>query len=111
MATQTTWQYVKLSVWVTDEMGINPCWVDHYEVRPSAFQGGMNWYAASPPSTPYCSWFSNGVDLNAGAVGVYVSGQTGFNTETKIEFNFLSGGWMCGDNSLGYPSSSRVASQ
>lgn len=54
--------------------------------------------------------FSNGVDVNVGAVGAYLSSQTGFNTSTQISFTFVNNGYLCGTDAA-YPNASRVVGE
>jgi hypothetical protein len=51
--------------------------------------------------------FTNGIDLNVGAVGFYASTGTGFNTNTKIYWHFASAGQLCGGNTS-WPTAARV---
>jgi hypothetical protein len=118
---QTTFQYKKFH-------GYDPvfCVFDYgYEVRTTAFSGAVLGYnACCAPSTPYSSavtlvpthiikhtssavnW-SDGVKLSA-VIGINLSSQTGYSDSAEIDFYFTSVGSLRGDNSSGYPNSSRV---
>ena len=109
---RTTYQYKKFRVYVPTDFG---CQASHWEVRPTAFDGGASQYtAASLPTANYCSvisvvpttvvkqtadaveW-SNAVKLGS-VIGLEVSGRTGFSTAAKISFRFTSPGQLCGTN-------------
>jgi hypothetical protein len=124
----TSWQYGNFAIYLPEPSYPYTCYFDHYEVRPTAWWGRLDSYiAGSAPSTPYCALviaggrvskdtaqaiqFTDGVDLSAGAVGVWLSSQTGFNASTKIDFVYQNNGQMCGNSSSGYVYSSRVAGE
>lgn len=88
-----------------------------YTVRPYQFQGGQSTYtAASSPSATYCVsyvkggsttkdtgtalTFTNGLKLGS-VIGIDLSIKTGFNANTKLKFNWVNAGQLCGSN--GYP--------
>lgn len=123
---RTSWQYKKFREWHWNEW-MTYCSPGFYTVRPTLWWGGSSWYtAASAPSAPYCAWqgagvelwkergtaitFTNGADLNVGAVGVYLSARTGFNQSTKIKYKFLNNGWLCGSNAP-WPDAARVVAK
>jgi len=88
-----------------------------YRLRPYQFQGGTAQYtAASAPSATYCTSYLSGSvftkdtataqGFNNGAkvgtiIGIDLYTRTGFTTNTKIKFTFVSAGSLCGSN--GYP--------
>lgn len=123
---QTTWQYKQFKLWDWDYWG-TACYYSGYEARPTAWWGGAASYnAASAPAANYCAtiqsgvelWkdrrtavtFTNGLDLNIGALGIYLSTRTGFNTTTKIWFKFVAAGQMCGSNAP-WPDAARVVAK
>jgi hypothetical protein len=96
-----------------------------YEVRSTAFSGGVLGYnACCAPSTPYPSpvnivpthiikhtanavnW-SDGVKISA-IIGINLSSQTGYDSSAEVDFYFTAVGHLNGNDSSGYPNSSRV---
>jgi hypothetical protein len=120
---QSSWQYRKFRIYKFDWINL-VCVTDYYKVMETAWWGSSYSYnAASAPTATNCSnqlagasmWkdsgtavtFSNGVDLNVGAVGFYASTGTGFNNNTKIYWHFASAGQLCGSNTS-WPTAARV---
>ncbi len=59
------------------------------------------------------SWsnrFTNGVDLNIGALGINLSTSTGFNRNTKIGSTFQNAGQLCGSDTT-WPYAARVVGE
>lgn len=118
---RTTFQYKKYDLYYH-----NGAYCTHFafEVRPSAFQGGVSQYtAASAPTASYCSNvnsvpvtltkntanainFTNGLKIG-GIIGIDLSTKTGFNSSTKIAFRFSSVGKLCGSNAA-WPDAARI---
>lgn len=90
--------------------------ITSYESRAYQFAGGSdNYNAAGTPSWTECTsyiagttpkitthkaiTFSNGVNIS-GAIGIDLSGSTGFTTEAKLAFAFATNGNLCGSNGL-----------
>jgi len=117
---QTTFQYKKFETWVLWDQG---CIKWGYEVRPTAFQGGVDSYqVAGPPTANNCSpinnpvtitknqgtaiTWSNGVKIKS-VIGIDLSAKTGFDSTTWYEFVFSKAGRLCGSNTT-YPSAAQV---
>jgi hypothetical protein len=118
---QTTFQYKKYETWVLwPDLG---CIKWGYEVRPTAFQGGVNSYQVTgPPTANYCSAINNPVTItkNQGTavtwtngvsissyIGVNLSSRTGFDSDTWYQFGFSTAGRLCGSNTT-YPTAAQV---
>lgn len=116
----TTFQYKKFDVWVPTEFG---CTHFDYEVRPTAFQGGVSsGTVSSAPTANNCSpiggpvlihktlgtavTWTNGVKISS-YIGIDLSSRTGFDTQTSYDFNFTTAGRLCGSNTT-YPQAAQV---
>jgi hypothetical protein len=118
---RTTFQYKKFEVWA---LAGQACFKLGYQVRPTAFQGGIASYtAASTPAASHCSnvlavpvtltkqtanaiTFTNGLKIGS-TIGIDLSTKTGFNASSKIAFRFTSVGKLCGSNAA-WPDAARV---
>lgn len=92
-----------------------------YQTRRIRHEGGTNSRSANMPSTPYCvayrvagstgsktstntiTW-TNGAKLS-GAIGIDLSSRTGWRSDAKTEFKFVTAGRLCGthDKPAGTP--------
>lgn len=120
---KTSYQYKKFEIWVLwPEMG---CIKWNYEARPTAFQGAAGGYVACcKPAADQCSnitqigavlWketasavtFSNGVTIS-GFIGIDLSSKTGWTTKTKVGYDFVRAGKLCGSDGTAWPDAARV---
>lgn len=85
-----------------------------YQARPRRFIGGANYISSTAPSSlPYCVYhskgsattiesstaykFGTGVGIS-GDIGINLTAQTGFTTDTTLTYSFYANGHLCGTN-------------
>lgn len=119
---RTTFQYKKFQLWIMQN-GFCQFW--GYEVRQTAFQGGVQSYTVgAAPTANNCSpinggmpvtitknqgtavTWSNGVNIHL-LIGIDLSSRTGFNAETWYTFKYSVVGRLCGTNTT-YPTAGQV---
>lgn len=97
----------------------------YYQTKPYAFQGGQSITNGSPPSAVNCVSYVPGgstikdtgtaVTWSAGVeisyyIGIDLTSRTGFNTQTKLTFNWVDYGQLCGSNDYP-PQAARVVAK
>ena len=117
---ETTFQYKKFDVWTLWDYG---CIHWDYETRPTGFQGAVTGYnACCAPGVSYSSAIAAGATVTkstaravtwsdavkiGGSIGINLSGQTGYNTNTELKFPFFANGSLWGDTDY-YPNAHRI---